>query len=207
MARGERSYHHGNLREALIRAALDLLEEGGPEAVGLRATARRAGVSHAAPYHYFPDKARLVEALATRGFEDFADALGTAWTATAGNSLEKLRATGIAYVVYAVERPGLFRLMNRPELRRGDDDEPGSVERAAQGSYAVLRDGIRACQEEGLVEPGDAEPYALAAWSLVHGVAVLSIDGLIRGRPTTLEEATRIAGAVTGVLGGGLLRR
>lgn len=207
MSKSDRSYHHGNLREALVRAALDLLEEGGPEAVGLRATARRAGVSHAAPYHHFPDKARLVEALAARGFDDFARSLERAWSTTAGNSLEKLRATGIAYVAYAVRRPGLFRLMNRPELRRGSDDAPGPVERAAQASYAVLRDGIRACQDEGLVEPGDAEPYALAAWSLVHGVAVLSIDGLVRGRAATLQEATGVAGAVTGVLGRGLLRR
>lgn len=209
MANEER-YHHGDLRRALLEAATDLLEEHGPEGVTLRATARRAGVSHAAPYHHFADKAHLIEALAIRGFEAFAEALERAAGDPDANPLERLRATGVAYVRFAVERPALFRLMNRPELRSAgplSDREPGPVERAARASYRVLEEGIRASQQAGLIEAGDARPHALAAWSLVHGLAVLAMDGLIDDGPPTPAEAERLAAMATGVLGQGLLRR
>lgn len=204
------SYHHGDLRRALLEAARELLEEAGAESVTLRATARRAGVSHAAPYHHFSDKAHLIEALAVDGFEAFADALRRAREATNGNPLERLRATGVAYVRFATEHPALFRLMNRPELRgrgRSASAEAGPVEVAARGAYRVLEEGIRSAQEAGLMEPGDATPHALAAWSLVHGLAVLAIDGLIDGRPTAPADGERLALMATEVLGRGLLPR
>lgn len=203
-------YHHGDLRHALVRAGLDLLEEvGTTEGISLRRVARRVGVSHAAPYHHFPDKAHLIEALAVAGFDTFTEVLRRARDGKPGDPLERLRATGLAYVRFAIERPALFRLMNRPELRsRGTSGaDAGPVERAAHASYQVLESGIRAAQEAGLTDGGEIRSRALAAWSLVHGLAVLAMDGLIDGGVTGADDAERLATAVTGVLGAGLLRR
>lgn len=203
-------YHHGNLREALIEAGLKLLEKRGSEGVTLRATARAAGVSHSAPYHHFSDKAHLIEALAARGFERFTQRLVSARKSTPGNPLARLQATGIAYVTFAVENKALFRLMNRPELRRRAREShkgDGSVESLAHGSFAVLIDGIRECQQAGLVDGEDPRPYALTAWSLVHGLAVLTIDDLIQKNLPGENEPVEFARTVTGVLGRGLLTR
>lgn len=209
MAQAER-YHHGDLRRALVEAAAALLEELGPEGVSLRGAARRAGVSHAAPYHHFTGKAELVEAVAVHGFERFTVALRHARDTTPGNALARFRATGVAYVRFAAEHPALFRLMNRPELRSGvrtPEGRRGPVEAAAQDAYRVLEDGIEACRAAGLVRSADGEADALAAWSLVHGLAVLAVDGLIEPAAARPAEAERWAEAVTGVLGRGLLPR
>ncbi|MEX2536527.1 MAG: TetR/AcrR family transcriptional regulator [Trueperaceae bacterium] len=209
MANDDR-YHHGNLRQALIDAGLDILEERGVDGVTLREAARRAGVSHAAPYHHFSDKANLIESIAVHGFEGFARALQRAWESTSGNALERLQSTGIAYVAFALGRPALFRLMNRQELRTprlASDNEPGPVEQAAHASYQILVDGIIECQAAGLIARGDPNPYALTAWSLVHGLAVLGMDGLIIDREPTVEAGEQLARMATGVLGQGLMVR
>ena len=205
----EARYHHGNLREALIEAAMGLVEEQGPEGVSLRATARAAGVSHAAPYHHFADKAQLMEALTVRAFERFTRALSEARISAPGDALSKLGATGVAYVLFAADNRSLFRLMNRPEMRLAGEGIPsqGPVERAAAAAFAVLLNGIEACQAEGLIDAGDPKPYALTAWSLVHGLAVLIIDGLIERRLPGTNEVTEMARTVTEVLGRGLLTR
>lgn len=129
---------------------------------------------------------------------------------TAGHALIRLQPTGIAYVTFAVEKPERFRLMNRPELRQGVNEsgrEQEPVEEAAQSSFAVLLDGIRACQDEGLIGRGDPQPYTFTAWSLVHGLAVMCIDGLIQEKVPSKQETTELERAVTGILGQGLLRR
>jgi AcrR family transcriptional regulator len=203
------SYHHGDLKHALLQAGLELLREDGTDGVTLRKVARRAGVSHAAPYHHFPDKARLIETLAIQSFGDFTRTLQKAWDTTPGPSLNRLRAIGVAYVRYALEHPAEFRLMNRPELRRSkqEDQDATSIDEAARAPYGVLLHGIRSCQEEGLMPAGDPEAFALTAWSLVHGLAVLAMDGLLGDELLSLREGERLAQAVTGVLGQGLMVR
>src|SRR5580700_1442192 len=104
------SYHHGALREALIRAAREILELEGYEALTLRAAARRAGVSQAAPYNHFADKAALLPAVAALGFKEFAAAMRQEMSA-ADNPQARLNAAGIAYVAFATSNPGLFKLM------------------------------------------------------------------------------------------------
>lgn len=174
-------YHHGNLRRALLDAGWDLVAEDGPDALTLRAVARRAGVSHGAPAHHFPDKAALVEAMAVEGWDRFAAELADAWAGSDGTPRERrLAAVGAAYVRFAAAHPHAFRLMNRPELR---SDTGGEVAAAARRCRDVLTAAIRAGQEEGMIPPGDPTPWGLLCWTGVHGLAVLAIDGLVELLP------------------------
>jgi AcrR family transcriptional regulator len=157
-------YHHGDLRRALIDAAVEAVGETGPSALSLRAVAKRAGVSHAAPAHHFGDKAGLLTAVAAEGFDRFADALDAAWDATGD-----FKAVGAAYVRFAIDNRAHFEIMFRPELIHEDDPD---LHRAEARSRAALHRGA------GAVEPdADYNPAALAAWSFVHGFAGLLIAG------------------------------
>src|SRR5918998_1668160 len=113
-----RSYHHGDLRRALLASAAEAIAESGPAALSLRDLARRAGVSHAAPAHHFGDKAGLLTALATEGYDRLADALDGARERT-GSLLE----IGVAYVAFAVGNRAHFDVMFRPDLVSADDAE------------------------------------------------------------------------------------
>ncbi|MEU4550969.1 TetR/AcrR family transcriptional regulator [Micromonospora violae] len=164
-----RAYHHGDLRRALLTAALEAVEEVGPGALSLRDLARRAGVSHAAPAHHFGDKAGLLAALAAQGFDLLAQAL----TAAGDNLLE----AGVAYVDFAVTRRAYFEVMFRPELYRPDDAELV----AAQGrAAAALRSGVATLPTGG--EPADTARDALAAWSIAHGFATLWLANALPDR-------------------------
>ena len=179
-------YHHGHLREALLSAAWELLEEGGADAVTLRAVARRAGVSHAAPHHHFATKGELVDALATEAYDAFTTELQSAWDGQGGvrhtTSLDALTAVGLAYVQFARARPHAFRLLNRPDVRP-DQRQPSESGRrlaaAAARSVGVLESGIRACQDDGFILAGDPTAWSLLCWSGVHGLAMLLGEGLI----------------------------
>jgi AcrR family transcriptional regulator len=148
------SYHHGDLRAALLAAAGEMLEKQGLASLSLREVARRAGVSHNAPYRHFPDRESLLAALAAQGFEQF------------GEALEKRprREMGEAYVDFALEHPQRFRLMFSGV--RGTSDR--RAYEALKTSFADLG--------------GDAEYAAAAAWGLVHGLAHLLLDGHFSGR-------------------------
>ena len=158
------AYHHGDLRRALIDAAVEALAETGPSALSLRAVAKRAGVSHAAPAHHFGDKAGLLTAVAAEGYDRFADALEQA--GQAGDFVE----VGVAYVRFAVDNRPYFEIMFRPELLHEDDPE---LARAESRSRQILLSG--AADLSG-GEPS-LSPQAMAAWSVVHGFAVLLLGG------------------------------
>ena len=153
------TYHHGDLRPALLRAASRLLEKEGPAALSLRDLARRAGVSHNAPYRHFPDREALLAALAADGFRRLGEAL-------AGASRREM---GEAYVRFALEHPQLFRLMFGGHL---SFSRHGALERAAASPYHGLVAAFRA--EPSIADP---EKAAAAAWSLVHGLSHLLLDG------------------------------
>lgn len=158
------SYHHGNLRRAIIDAALEAIGEAGPTGWSLRALARRAGVSHAAPVHHFRDKTGLLTAIAAEGYELFADALERA-----GDDFLEV---GVAYVRFAISHRPYVLVMFRPELYRVDDPRVTAARRRAD---AVLRAGARA------LAPGPARERAITvgAWSTVHGFADLWLSGAL----------------------------
>jgi AcrR family transcriptional regulator len=161
-----RPYHHGDLRRALLQAAVETITEAGPAAVSLRDLARRAGVSHAAPAHHFGDKAGLLTAVATDGFRGLAATLGEAYRAT-GSFLE----VGVAYVGFAVTHRAYFEVMFRPELYHPDDP---ALAQARDAARALLYPP--AAEAANRPDGGNDVRAAVAAWSLVHGLATLWLN-------------------------------
>jgi AcrR family transcriptional regulator len=159
-------YHHGNLRQALLEAALVMLEQEGEAGVGLRDLARAVGVSPAAPYRHFASRAALLEALAVTGYRRFTEAMEAVAVA---DTLDPATAMGRTYVKFALDNPNLFRLMFSPQLRR--DRLPG-LRMAADAAFRTLRHVIGGDVRQNRVA-------ALAAWARVHGLAVLLLDGQI----------------------------
>jgi AcrR family transcriptional regulator len=189
------TYHHGHLRSALLASATEVLRERGVEGLTLREVARRAGVSHNAPYHHFADKRALVEALAIEGFRRFAEAFRRAAAAAPdGSHLGRIRAIGEAYVRFAFRDPAMFTLMWRPELRAVGDRSP--VDEAGLDSYRMLLEEIEAGQAAGEVTKGDVGLLGLAAWSTVHGLAMLVIEGPLRDQATSWRLVRPLADAV-----------
>lgn len=165
-------YHHGDLPAALLAAAEAILEEEGIEALSLRACARRAGVSHAAPAHHFGDLAGLLSAFAARAFQAMRDEVGRALPAAGSDPFERVRAAGLAYIAFARARPGTFKLMFRFDLL---DAEHPALKLAIEQSHATLVGLVRALM------PGAPEEILqvrwVMAWSLMHGFATLVLDG------------------------------
>ncbi|MCA1270125.1 TetR/AcrR family transcriptional regulator [Streptomyces rubiginosohelvolus] len=181
----ERTYHHGDLRRAILAAALDVIATEGPAALSLRDLARRAGVSHAAPAHHFKDRTGLLTAVAAEGYALFADALAGA---------PDLRERGVAYVRFAATHPAHFQVMFQPDLHRADD--PDLLAARARATDA-LRAGVADLPSAGRGE--DDRLAGVAAWSLAHGFATLLLSGnlaeALEGRDP--EEAFRSLAALT----------
>jgi AcrR family transcriptional regulator len=177
-----RPYHHGNLKAALLEAAVKVLGKVGPHAFTLREVARRAAVSHNAPYRHFRDKDELLAAVAAEGFTRLGDTMLSA-AAAAGTPLDAVLCNGRGYVQFAVEYPEHFSAMfDRPaEI----DDDPAYAQ-AGRRAFHVLFDNIEAAQKSGQLPGGDPNPLALAAWSMVHGVAKLAVAGRL---PFATKEA------------------
>lgn len=170
-AKSPARYHHGNLRDALVAAGLALLAEGEAEP-GLRELARRLGVSANATYRHFADKNALLSALAAEGFRQLAAAQLQA-ALTADEPVGRFFATGRAYVHFARQHPALFRLMFSRFAQAGRSDELA----AASGlAYEGLRQGVAAALR--LAPDSEAvTAAAMHAWSLVHGLSHLILDG------------------------------
>ena len=161
-----------DLKSRLTAAARDLLERKGLGALSLRAAARASGVSHMAPYRHFQDRDDLLAAVAERGFRDLARALDEGAAAPRGFETGGM-AVGIAYVLFALANPSLYRLMFSAQLQPRDRF-PGLI---AAGEAAFAR-CVAVAHAEDSVDPG-APPLAVTLWSLVHGLSCLTIDGLI----------------------------
>jgi AcrR family transcriptional regulator len=174
---GESPYHHGDLHEALLKAAEQVLERDGLPGLTLRAVAREAGVSHAAPTHHFGDLTGLVSELAAIGFRQF-NATMKAAGASGTTLLEKGMANAKAYVAYARAHPGMYALMFRsPE--RLDHSRP-SLHEASEAAFAGLAGSVAASRQEQISKESLSLDQAAAIarnWSLVHGFTMLLLDG------------------------------
>lgn len=185
----ETPYHHGALREALLQAAERVLERDGLSGLTLRAVAREAGVSHAAPTHHFGDLTGLLSELAAVGFRQFNAAMASSCDA-ATTPLARALARPKAYVAYAQAHPGMYGIMFRTE--RLDYSRP-SLQEAAEASFAGLANAIGAMRQEQI--SGDAltlnQGAAIArAWSMVHGFTMLLLDGRLEDILERLPEGT-----------------
>src|SRR6266568_8241368 len=191
-ASGEIPYHHGALHDALLQAAERVLERDGLAGLTLRAVAREAGVSHAAPTHHFGDLTGLLSELAAIGFRQFNVAMAAAGAAAGSTPMEKALARAKAYVAYAQAHPGMYGLMFRTE--RLDMKRP-SLHEAAEASFAGLAGAIGASRQEQISEQALSLDQAAAiarAWSLVHGFAMLLLDDRLSDILQRLPEGTDV---------------
>lgn len=190
-----RTYHHGDLRRTLIATALSLVEEQDVSVLTLREVARRAGVTHSAPYHHFPTKAALLAALAEEGFRALYTEQLQAVAKAGPDPVKRLTALGQAYVRFASTHPGHFRVMYRSNLD-GWSGYPEVLE-AAQLSFVLLTSTADETIRKGGLED-DLVDLTLAAWSVVHGLATLWLDGplkrlpMLTGDDTIEEVAARV---------------
>jgi AcrR family transcriptional regulator len=179
----ERSYHHGDLRQALLAAAEAVIAERGVDGFSLRETARRAGVSPAAPAHHFGDARGLLTALATEAFRQFGAALAAADVGR--DRKARIHSQGRAYVRFALQEAAKFDLMWRYGVI--DRENPDLAE-ASRRAFQVLDEAVR----PGVVRSPPRDPSvaaSIAAWSLVHGFARLALDGVFGTAPEEAEEA------------------
>ena len=190
------AYHHGNLRAALLDAAFELAREGGPDAVVLREASRRVGVSHNAGYRHFPDREALLAAVGVECMrrlaqlmEQLIDEVDPTDRSLAA-ARARLRATGTAYVRFALTEPGLFRTaFCLSGLHPGAGGaQPGGAGDSGLGPFELLQRQLDELLEAGGVAP-ERRPYAdYAAWSMVHGFSMLSLEPL-REMPAAERDA------------------
>jgi AcrR family transcriptional regulator len=182
--RPRRPYHHGNLRRALLDEALATIKDEGVEGLTLREIGARLGVSRTALYRHFADKRALLAAVSTEGFRTLRQRLVTAWE-EGGRGRAAFEAMGVAYVGFALENPSHYRVMFGGFV----DATAYTPELAAEGTAAfqALVDALNALQRDGIVRGDDLVLMARFVWSVVHGVAMLAIDGQLP-EPGAVEQ-------------------
>ena len=195
----KRPYHHVELKQTLLDAAVALIAEVGPQAFTLREVARRAGVSHNAPYRHFTDKDDLLAAVAAEGFDRLTKSMKTAM-AKGRTAAERLRLAGRGYVQFALHWPQHILVMFEASA-----PGPARPEYAAAGqrAFQTLLDAIIAVQAEGGLPIGDPQKYAIASWSAVHGLAKLAIGGRL---PFSSRQVLEFADYLTTALEDGMRR-
>jgi AcrR family transcriptional regulator len=187
---GRESYHHGNLREALIASALALIAERGPAGFSFAEVARAAGVSAAAPYRHFRDRNALVAEIARQGFERFAAALEAAWNGGRPDPVAAIENCGRAYLAFARQEPAAYAAMFEPGFPLEED---AGLLRASETAFAVIRRAAEAACAEW--RGGGARPppmmVALHIWAMSHGIASLFVgrtDAMRRKLPMPPEQ-------------------
>jgi AcrR family transcriptional regulator len=193
------AYHHGNLREDLVTAAVQLINRGGVAALTLREVAKRLGVSQTAPYRHFPSKEALLAGVAADGFSVLFHRMEEEVAAAGPDPIARYRATSVAYLTFALEHPAHFTVMygSRPE----DFDVVASAEPARRGLRLLIQI-VGECQQAGLAAPGDSSLVAVKVWSFVHGLALLYLQGFLPRRLGP-DELRSLAAQTTAFLTGG----
>jgi AcrR family transcriptional regulator len=192
-SKGPRGYHHGNLKEALMRAALDLIAQKGPAGFTFAEAARWAGVSPAAPYRHFRDRDELMGSVALRGFDAFAAALAQGWDDGRPEPFAAFERLGRSYLAFARDEPAYYSAMFESGVRPDADPE---LRAASERAFAVLRG---ACERLIAPMPAGARPPALMMalhfWAMTHGIASLfcRADAARRTLPMAPEDLMEAA--------------
>lgn len=181
------TYHHGDLRAALLEAAETVLEQNGIEGFSLRAVAKQAGVSHAAPAHHFGDTAGLLTALAAVGYQRFMAAQEARQAKAEKNPSSQMQALGLGYVDFALQHPALFRLVFSSDRTNYEDE---TLAKPANEAFEKLVDGTRNVAGIDPHTDNEAMIDVLAAWAIVHGLADLLNAGRL-GPLQRMSDAER----------------
>lgn len=183
----ETSYHHGDLKNALIQAGVEILAKEGLSGLTLRKVAKQAGVSHAAPYSHFVDKQALIAAISTEGFKQLFDKIQEISADHQNDPRNLLIETAWAYVQFALNEPDRFKLMFSSVLEK-EKDYPDFVE-YSQKNFLQIVETVGICQHAGILRSGPADLTATSVWGAVHGMIMLVIEGQI---PHTVLEANSL---------------
>jgi len=185
----------------VLDASLAVVADRGVESLSLREIARRAGVTHAAPYHHFRDRAAVLAALAEEGYTKLAEQLRAAVAAAGDDVGARLEAAGRAYFRFAIAQPAHFRVMFRPELRTEAADTPAEL--ASAQAFAVLVEVLASAQQRGVGAQHDLMSLVLTMWSTAHGLSSLWVEGpLSRGLPGFRPDAEMVSSMVGRTLRG-----
>jgi AcrR family transcriptional regulator len=169
-----KQYHHGDLKNALIKAGTEILSEEGVAGLSLRKVAARAGVSHSAPYAHFSDKQALIAAISTEGFRQLNARLSSISDTCQAEPARLLLEVAFAYVQFALDSSAFFKLMFSGVLEK-EKDYPDFVA-ISKASFQLLVALVQRCQQVGLIRPGDPDVLAVSIWSLVHGFTALLLE-------------------------------
>lgn len=178
------TYHHGNLRRALIDAALAMIGESGVKSLSIREVAKKAGVSHAAPYRHFKDKDELLSAVAIEGFDMVIRDTFRRFDQHKDDPLARFQESGLAYIDFATSCPSHYRVM----FASGEHHTSPALDERSREAFMILYTCIGECQSQNLIRPHDTFELAMAAWSIVHGYAMLVIDGFIKNPSDHLKN-------------------
>ncbi|AJY74819.1 TetR/AcrR family transcriptional regulator [Paenibacillus beijingensis] len=179
----KKSYHHGDLRNTLIRAGIEFISESGASGIDLRKVARRAGVSHAAPYRHFADKKALIAAICEEGFNLLSAEIEQAILMTDRSPFEQLRSMGHAYVQFAVHNPWLVR-----EMFSGltiEREAYPALYQVSKKLFQLIENIVAAGQRTGQMKEGSSEELTCVIWSMMHGAAILIIENQMK--PITMQ--------------------
>lgn len=188
---GKRGYHHGNLAESLLDAVDDIATRFGLEAVTLRACAKLVGVSPSSAFRHYVDKRALLTAFSTRALRELSSSMQTAAEAAVDSDTDPFEAVGLAYIAYALDKPAFFRAMWREESIYSQDEDYVA---AANALIEHLHGGFAASLSD--CDPDSLSDEELLAWSSVHGVASLMIDGPVALRSSREAQLSRAAAMI-----------
>lgn len=183
-------YHHGDLPRAMLQEAVRVIQRHGIDALTLRGVGEQLGVSRTALYRHFANKAALLQAVAAEGFRTLRSELQQAWT-RGGEGRPGFEAMGHAYVQFAVRHPSHYRVMFGSALRDANAT-PVPDPDGGGDAFGALVNALVAQQRAGIVRADDPRQLALYVWSVVHGIAMLALDGILR-TPEDVDRAARYA--------------
>jgi AcrR family transcriptional regulator len=184
------TYHHGDLKKALIEAALALLQKEGYQSLSLRKVSKMAGVSQSAPYRHYTDLESLTADIAAEGFKLLTEKLTKVKRSFSRLPLLQFRESGVSYVEFALKNPDLFQIMYGNQIPNHSKYE--SLIAAEEETFHVLIDIISDCQTAGILTTQDVKKTSMAAWTMVHGIAVLLLGKQVMFRNADLKKARLI---------------